>query len=134
MMPRRQPYAAYSPEEHVRIQLGITESECTPTDDTPGVSVRFTITANLVSTNAPVLRVKALDAIARGHVYLAIDLATCPYATGNGFKALASIAGAARRAGGGLVVENASHDLVTLFDATGLSKLFTISDRNGVTP
>jgi hypothetical protein len=66
MMPRRQPYAAYSPDEHVRIQLGITESECTPSDDSPGVSVRFTITANLVSTNAPVLRVKALDAIARG--------------------------------------------------------------------
>jgi anti-anti-sigma factor len=133
---KRDGYAAYSPEEHVRVQLGITERECTPPDDAPGISVRFTITANLVSTNAPVLKVKALDAIARGHVFVAVDLATCPYVTRAGFDVLASIANAARRAGGGLMVENSSTDLVTLFNATGLSKLFTISkpEREAVTP
>lgn len=132
---RKQPaYAAYSPADHVRVQLGIDERECTPPDDTPGISVRFTITANLVSTNAPVLKTKALDAIARGHAFIAIDMATAPYVTRNGFEALASIGHHCRRAGGELTIEHASDELVTLFDATGLSKLFTIAhDESRVT-
>lgn len=125
---RRQPYAAYTPDEHVRVQLGITERECTPSDDTPGVSVRFTITANLVSTNAPVLKTKAVDAIARGHVYLAIDLQSCAYVDATGCGVLVTIANKTRLAGGGLLVEHANDTLRHLFDMIGISKLFTLSD------
>lgn len=120
-------YAAYSVADHERVQLGIHEAECTPEDDRPGISVRFAITANLVSTNAPVLKTKALDALDRGHVYLAIDLAGSPYLDRRGFETLASIGGSCRRAGGELVIEHASHDLRTLFRAAAIDKLFTLS-------
>jgi anti-anti-sigma factor len=120
-------YAAYSVGDHGRVQLGIREIECTPPDDVPGISVRFTITANLVSTNAPVLKAKALDAIARSHVFLAVDLSGCPYLDRRGYEVLASIGAACRRAGGELCVERASEDLRTLFTATSIDKLFTLS-------
>jgi len=131
---RREAYAAYSPADHIRVQLGISERECTPPDDTPGISVRFTITANLNAANAPVLKTKALEAVHRGHAFVAVDLASCPYATRAGFDVLAVIAQACRRIGGELTIEHASDDLVTLFDATGISRLFTISQREAVTP
>lgn len=120
-------YAAYSVAEHERVQLGIHEIECQPEDDRPGISVRFAITANLVSTNAPVLKTKALDAIHRGHAYLAIDLATCPYVDATGIGVLVTLANATRRRGGGLTIEHANDDLRTLFDLTGVSKRFTLS-------
>jgi len=124
---RREAYAAYSPADHIRVQLGISERECTPTDDTPGISVRFTITApRLKRTNAQALKIKALDAIARQHVFMAIDMRECVDVSRDGFSVFASIGYKCRQAGGELTIENPSDDLVTLFRAASIDKLFTI--------
>jgi anti-anti-sigma factor len=123
---RREPHVAYSPEEHVRVQLGIYETAGLADER---VQCRFTITANLVSTNAPVLKTKALDALDRGCASIAINLASCPYVDSTGLGVLVTIGNAARRAGGGLTIERASADFRTLLGLTGIATLFTLSPQ-----
>jgi anti-anti-sigma regulatory factor len=121
---RPHPYAPYSPAEHERVTLGIREAAPLPGSR---ADVRFVITANLNQQNAPVLRSKAIDAISAGQTQLAIDLGACPDVNPQGRSVLASIGHLCRRAGGALVVEHASGDLRTLFAASGIDKLFTLS-------
>jgi anti-sigma B factor antagonist len=80
-----------------------------------------------VSTNAPVLKRKALDAIDRGSVALAIDLGSSPYVDSTGLGVLVTIGNAARRAGGGLTIERANSDFRTVLELTGIATLFTLS-------
>jgi len=121
-------HAAYSVADHERVQLGIHATECTPEDDRPGISVRFHVTANLNAGNGKVLKTKALDAIARSHVFLAVDLSAGGWVDSNGLGVLLSIANAARRAGGALAIEGADPDLLATLEQTGMARRFVIAE------
>lgn len=124
-MRRSQQYTPQSPEDFERVTLGIHEtSEANPA--TPA-TVRFAITTNLVAANAPILKQRVVEALARGNLQFVVDLAHCRYVDSRGLGVLVSIANQARRAGGSLTVANANEDLTTLFAVTGCDRLFTMS-------
>lgn len=118
---RSQPHAAYSQADHERLQLGFTLDRGEPA----GQTLRIAITANLVATNARALKPRVLEEIAATGVnHVRLDLEHCPYIDAAGLGVLVSIANATSRAGGGLTVGGANEDLTTLFELTGLDRLF----------
>jgi anti-anti-sigma regulatory factor len=80
-----------------------------------------------IIANAPLVRRRVVDAIAEGATRVVLDLRHCPRIDKQGLYLLAAIAGDARRAGGGLVVEHASSELRLLFELKGVAGLLTIA-------
>jgi anti-anti-sigma factor len=117
---KRQPYLAQSPEDFQRLTLGIYSAR-------HGDTIHVRITVNLNQTNAPLVRRRVVDAIAEGATRVVLDLRHCPRIDKQGLYLLAAIAGDARRAGGGLVVEHASSELRLLFELKGVTGLLTIA-------
>jgi anti-anti-sigma factor len=117
---KRPSSAVQSPEQFERLMLGIytarTDSE-----------LHVRITANLNRQNAPLVKSRVVDAIADGVCSIVIDLRHCPRIDREGLYVLAAIAGDARRAGGGLMITNATDEIRLLFQLKGISKLFTIA-------
>jgi anti-anti-sigma regulatory factor len=118
----RAPTFAFTPEQHERIQLGLHVDR--PADE-PTV-LRIAITANLVATNAPVLKRHVLDGIADGRTRIVLDLAACADCDKRGMETLLSLTIAARRHEGSLEIANAREDLRALFRVHGIDTLLNL--------
>lgn len=82
------------------------------------------IFGNLETANRQQLKQLVLDELARGQKHLVFDLARCPYIDSSGLGVLVAIAKRTREGGGKLELVNLSEELGTLFELTGLNRLF----------
>lgn len=102
---------------------GVLGLHATRPDDAP-TTLHVAITANLVATNAPQLRLICDDAIVEGRRNITLDLQQCQYIDAKGWGQLVAIGNRAHRLAGFVVIANASADLLTLFHSHGIASLF----------
>lgn len=84
------------------------------------------ITADLNVGNRQQFKQAMLDELARGQKHVVIELARCPYIDSAGLGVLVSLSKKIRDGGGTIRLANLNDDLLTLFELTGLDRLFVI--------
>ncbi|HKW12105.1 MAG TPA: STAS domain-containing protein [Gemmatimonadaceae bacterium] len=98
-----------------------------PKDGTPVIQpTRIFLPDQLVVGNRHLVKQQIVDLIAHGFRDFVVDFSQCGYVDTTGLGILVSCSKKIREAGGELVLEELNDDMLTLFELTNLSTLFTI--------